>query len=115
MVRWGDSVAARHIVASGNGGAVRHSGRAAAALASFVMSKQSPTGPGFRPSTNMQIVQQKDGRWTIVVIQANIIPISAADIANRELVAQMVYGTVNGYDVTMDDDELVETLRYAAD
>jgi hypothetical protein len=79
------------------------------------MSEQSTTGPGFRSSTNVQIVQQKDGRWTIVVIQANIIPISAADIANRELVAQMVYGTVNGYDVTMDDDELVETLRYAAD
>ncbi len=95
------------------------------------MSEHIAEGPSFRSSTNVQLVQQRDGRFEIVVIQANIIPVSAADAGNSRLVAEMAMGTVNGYEISMTERkldlnragrrpresnaELVETLRYAAD
>jgi hypothetical protein len=78
------------------------------------MSHQTPD-PGFQSGTYVQQVQQKDGRWTIVVIQANIVPVSAADVGNSELVAQMAMGTINRYEPTMTGAELAEHLRWAAD
>jgi hypothetical protein len=79
------------------------------------MSEHVAAGPSFRSSTNVQLVQQRDGRFEIVVIQANIIPVSAADAGNSKLVAEMAMGTVNQYEISMSIAELVETLRYAAD
>jgi hypothetical protein len=72
--------------------------------------------PSFRSSgTIVQIVQQKDGRYEIVVAQVNIVPVTAADAGNMDVVARAAIGTVNDQnDKTMDDAEIIEALRYAA-
>ena len=72
--------------------------------------------PSFRSSgVRTQIVQQADGRYELVGIQVNVIPVSADDAGNMEVVAQTLVGTFNAYPATMSVAEVVSALRYAAD
>ncbi len=71
--------------------------------------------PSFRSSTVVQPVQQPDGRWELIVVQVNIVPVTSEDEANMELASRMALGTVNGYGITISNREIVDTLRYIAD
>ncbi len=74
------------------------------------------TAPSFRSSgTIVQQVQQADGRHEIIAIQVNVVPVTAADAGNMELVAQAAVGTLNACETTMSKAEIIEALRYAAD
>jgi len=73
--------------------------------------------PSFRSSgTTVSILQQKDGRVELVVAQVNVVPVTAADVGNFDLVARAAVGTVSDQnDSTMGPAEIIEALRYAAD
>jgi hypothetical protein len=72
--------------------------------------------PGFRSSGVVaQAVQQLDGRWELVGVQINILPVTAADTGNMDVVTGALAETFNGYPCTMAKAEIVEALRYAAD
>ena len=55
-------------------------------------------------------MQQHDGQWVIAIVQANLFPVSAADVEHKELVTQMAYSSVDNYIVTMTPTGLAETL-----
>ncbi|HLI35805.1 MAG TPA: hypothetical protein VKV80_00465 [Streptosporangiaceae bacterium] len=72
--------------------------------------------PSFRSSGAItQIVQQADGRYEVVAIQVNVVPVSPADVGNMDVVAGAAIGTFNAYDTTMSKAEIISALRYAAD
>lgn len=75
------------------------------------------TTPSFRSSgTTVSILQQEDGRVELVVTQVNIVPVTAADVGNFDVVARAAVGTISDENgSTMDPGEIVEALRYAAD
>lgn len=75
------------------------------------------TTPSFRSSgTSVSILQQEDGRVELVVTQVNIVPVTAADVGNFDVVARAAVGTISDEnESTMDPAEIVEALRYAAD
>jgi hypothetical protein len=74
------------------------------------------TTPSFRSSSVVvQQVRQADDRHEIVAIQVNIVPVSAADEGNMDVVAGAAVGLFNNYAKTMSDAEIVSALRYAAD
>jgi hypothetical protein len=70
------------------------------------------TTPSFRSSSVIvQQVQQADGRHEIVAIQVNIVPVSATDEGNMDVVASVAIGLFNDYVKTMSDAEIVSALR----
>lgn len=73
--------------------------------------------PSFRSSgTTVSMLTQKDGRVELVVAQVNIVPVTAADAGNMDVVARAAVGMINDQnDRTMDAAEIIEALRYAAD
>jgi len=72
--------------------------------------------PSFRSSSAIpQIVQQKDGRWEVIVVQVNVVPVSSADAGNMDVVAHAAVDLFNTYEKTMSDAEIIEALRYTAD
>jgi hypothetical protein len=74
------------------------------------------TTPSHRSSSVMvQDVQQADGRHEIVGVQVNIVPVSPADEGNMNVVVSATLGLFNDYTQTMNDAEIIEALRYAAD
>jgi serine phosphatase RsbU (regulator of sigma subunit) len=73
--------------------------------------------PSFRSSgTLVSILEQSDGRVELVVAQVNIMPVTAADVGNFDLVSRAAIGTISDEnESTMDQAEIIEALRYAAD
>lgn len=73
--------------------------------------------PSFRSSgTTVSMLTHKDGRVELVVAQVNIVPVTAADAGNMDVVARAAVGMINDQnDRTMDAAEIIEALRYAAD
>ena len=73
--------------------------------------------PSFRSSgTAVSILQPEDGRVELVVAQVNIVPVTAADVGNFDVVARAAVGTISDQnESTMGPAEIVEALRYAAD
>jgi hypothetical protein len=74
------------------------------------------TTPSFRSSSVIiQDVEQTDGRHEIVAIQVNVVPVSAADAGNMDIVVRATVGLFNEYEKTMSNAEIISALRYAAD
>jgi hypothetical protein len=63
----------------------------------------------------VQDVEQADGRHEVVAVQVNVVPVTAADEGNMDVVVSAAIGTLTDYTRTMDPAEIIEALRYAAD
>jgi hypothetical protein len=81
-----------------------------------VVSREVSMAPGIRSSgTIVQTVQQSDGRYEVIAVQINVVPVSSADTGHMDLVASAVVNTFNPYETTMDRTEIISALRYTAD
>lgn len=71
--------------------------------------------PGIRSSGVVTgIYQQEDGRAELIGVQVNVLPVSAADDGNMDMVARALVATFNDYPTTMSKADIIDVLRFAA-